>query len=63
MGFMFHEKLILTNEEKKTLRCARTVGVLANGDKVLDDLAAYGYVAAELADWVGPTSAEVAQGS
>ena len=36
-------------------------GVLAREGKVLDDLAAMGYKVAELADWVGPTSAEFAQ--
>ena len=30
---------------------------------MLDDLAAFGYVAAELADWVGPTSAELGGGA
>ena len=35
--------------------------MLAKGGKVLDDLAGMGYVVAELAEWVGPTSAEVAQ--
>jgi len=36
-------------------------GVLAKGGKVLEDLAEMGYVVAELAGWVGPTSAETAQ--
>lgn len=35
--------------------------MLAKGGKVLNDLAEMGYVVAELADWVGPTSAELAQ--
>ena len=36
--------------------------MLAKGGKVLDDLADMGYVVPELAEWVGPTSAEVPQG-
>ena len=43
---------------KKNLRCARTVGVLAKGGKVLDDLAEMGYVIPELASWVGPASTQ-----
>ena len=46
---------------KKKTYDTRTVGVLAKGGKVLDDLAAMGYVAAELASWVGPISEVVPQ--
>ena len=38
------------------------VGVLVRGGKVLDDLASMGYVAAELASWVGPASPDAPQG-
>ena len=36
------------------------VGMQAKGGKILDDLAAMGYQIAELPQWVGPTSAELA---
>ena len=38
------------------------VSVLARGGKVLDDLASMGYVAPELASWVGPASPDAPQG-
>ena len=47
---------------KKNPQYAHTVGVLAKGGKVLDDLAEMGYVVPELASWVGSASGEVPQG-
>ena len=35
--------------------------MLVKDGKMLDDLATMGYEVAELAEWVGPTSAEVPQ--
>ena len=49
----------LPNEEKTY--DARMDGVLAQGSKIFDDIADLGYMVAELASWVGPTSTDAPQ--